>query len=313
MKHFLLVVFLIPFACFAQVDSTYIGFYGQGIAPRTFIARDFIYMVQETKGAEDKTYMPNNPVKLGLGLSINNSVVNIGYGYGFDFLRDRSLGKTKSFDFQYHYYGRKFVADLFVQEYEGFYLDDNSKNPTVYSDMTMRMYGLHGLYILNNKKYSYRAAFNHTEKQLKSAGSFLLGVGAYTTKISGDSSFLYKDKTIFRSFQIGISGGYAYTWVLGRRWFINGSTTVGINFGAEKFSRFGKDKLDVSPSVFPRISVGYNKQTWALGFSYVNNILFNSVSSDNSISVHSGSFQFTFVKRFNMTINKKITKYISYP
>lgn len=301
-RYTFLLVLLLPCVCQAQTDSSYIGFYDQKIALRTFVSRNFLILTQETKN-DDMSFVPNNPSNIGLGIAINNTVISFGYGYGFDFLRDKKKGKTKSFDFQLHNYGRKYVLDLFIQEYKGFYQEKNSgkKNEEIilHPDLKIRSYGLHGQYVFNNKKFSYKAAFGHGEKQLKSAGSFLLGGGIYLTKISSDSSFFYKDKYVFRNFQFGVSGGYAHTWALGRHWFINGSITAGINFGSEKFSRLGKDRLEVNPTVLPRISAGYNRKNWSLGFSALANILFNSVGDDENINWISGNGQITYIIRFD--------------
>lgn len=295
-------VFLFPLIAFAQTDSSYIGFYDQRIALRTYYSKNFLILTHEAKKNE-VSFLPNNPSNIGLGLSINNTVISFGYGYGFDFLRDKAKGKTKSLDFQIHNYGRKYVLDLFIQEYKGFYQEKNlgKKNEEIilHPDLKIRSYGLHGQYIFNNQKFSYKAAFDQGEKQLKSAGSFLLGGGIYLTKISSDSSFYYKDKYVFRNFQFGVSGGYSYTWVLGRHWFVNGSFTAGINLGCEKFSRIGKDRLEINPTALPRLSAGYNRKNWSLGFNALANVLFNSVTDDENINWVSGYAQLTYIIRFN--------------
>ncbi len=244
--------------------------------------------------------MPNNPVNIGLGFAKNNSVLSFSYGYGFDFLRDKSLGKTKSFDFQYHNYGRKFVFDIFIQKYEGFYVDEGNsmKEYILCPDLNIRQYGAFGQFVLNHKKFSYKAAFNQNEKQLKSAGSILLGIGCYNTDIKSDSSFIFNDKNRLQNFQFGVSAGYAYTWVISKKWFLNGSVTTGINFGSETVNKFGKQRLEVYPTVFPRMSAGYNHKSWALGFSYIGNMIFPSYLDDMEVGVMSGNFQFTYIRRF---------------
>jgi len=295
-KTFILFVYFlfVSCLCFAQVDSTYIGFFDRNVALKSYVAKNFVFLSQDNPEVE---YMPNNPVNIGAGLSWKNTVLSFSYGYGFDFMRDKKKGKTESFDFQFHNYGRKFVFDVFIQRYKGFYTEDDDFNVELYPDLKVEQSGVHGLYVFNGKKYSYKAAFDQNQRQLKSAGSLLLGVSASISKIESDSSVIIKGGNVLRNFQFGINTGYAYTWVLGRRWFISASTTVGINFGSEKVSTFGKQKLEVYPSVFPRFSAGYNKETWSLGFSYVNSLTFPSFSDDYSVSLSSGTFQLTFIKR----------------
>lgn len=297
-----ILLLFIPTAMQAQVDSTYIQSYKHIMAIHSYIAKDFLYLSQEFENGKNGVYMPNNAPKLGLGLSVNNTIINLSYGVAFDFMRDRSKGKTKSFDFQLHNYSRQFVFDLFIQKYKGFYWqDDDSKVSqfTVHPDLKVRQYGVHGQYIFNHKKYSYKAAFVQNERQLKSAGSFLIGAGAYTTEITSDSSFMYQGKRNIANFQFGVSAGYAYTWVLGKHWYIGGSAVTGIHFGSETVRKFGKQKLEVYPTVFPRASVGYHHKTSSVGFSYIGNITFPSMSNDESISIHSGSFRVSYTKRFD--------------
>jgi len=280
------------------VDSSYIGSYDQKLMLMGYVAKDFIYISMDEPGRE-LMYMPNNPARLGLGISWKNSVLSFAYGYPFDFLRDKKYGKTRFIDLQYHHYDRKFVFDLFLQRYKGFYMEENNnKNVFVLCpDLSIRQYGMSAHYIVNNKRFSYKAAFVQNEKQLRSAGSLLLGGGIYFTNINSDSSFVYMEKKSFDNFQFGVSLGYAYTWVLGKHWYIDASCTTGINFGSEKISRFGKQRLEVYPTVFPRLSAGYSHEKWGLSFTYVNNVTFPSFTKDHNIGLLAGKFQLAYIHR----------------
>lgn len=305
MKKFLLLILLsnLYLLSYSQVDYNYIGFFEQKIAVKGFLAKKYVFLFHEYDELISRTYMPNNPFELGLGLSLNNTAFSFGYGYGFSFMRDKERGKTSSFDFQFHHYGRKYTFDIFFQKYKGFYMEDDNTDIEfeLCPDLEIKKYGFDAHYIFNNKKFSYKAAFNQSEKQLRSAGSFLLGGGVYYTHIQSDTSFIYNDKNQLKNFQFGISGGYAYTWVIKRDYFINVSATGGIHFGNETIGRIGKDKLEVYPSIFPRISMGYNQENWSVGFSYLGNMIFPSFTENNSIGLMSGNFQFTYTHRFSST------------
>lgn len=293
------VIFLFSVLCQAQTDSAYIRPLGHRLALRPYLSKTMLFMNHDLESGEETSYMPNDPPKVGFGISLNNTIISFGYGYGFNFLADKKYGKTQAIDFQFHHYGRKFVYDLYFQKFKGFYDRDSEKVVKLYPDMNIQQYGAYGHYVFNNKRYSYVAAFNQDEKQLKSTGSFLLGGGVYKTRISSDSSFVYNGKNSFDNFQFGVSAGYAYTWVLGRYWDVSVSATVGINFGSDKFKNFGK-KLEIYPTVFPRFSAGYNRDSWSLGFSYVGNMVFPVVSDKETIGIHSGAFQLSFVKRLDL-------------
>ena len=252
--------------------------------------------MHEDGNGNDYTYTPNNPISLGGGFMWKNTALSLSFGYGFGFLRDKEKGKTKAFDFQFHSYGRMFLYDIYIQKYRGFYNDDDGI--VLYPDLKIEQYGLNWQYVFNKKKFSYMAAFDQNERQRKSAGSFLLGGGVYQSKIESDSAFVVDNEKVFRKFQFGLNGGYAHTWVLGRRWFVSGSVSVGVNFGTETFGRIFKEPFKISPTVLSRVAAGYNRESWALGFSFVDNILFHSFSDKSNISLNSGNFQFTFIKRF---------------
>jgi len=282
---------------FAQEKNIYIADYEQKLILSVFTAKEFLNITVEDKN-QDLMYMPNNPVELGLGFSWKNSVFSFAYGYGFDFMRDKKLGKTKSFDLQFHHYNRRFVLDFFLQRYKGFYMEDekNEIKNVLAPDLELRQYGIYGQYIFNHKKLSYKAAYIHNEKQLRSAGSLLAGGGIYFSRIRSDSSFVYKE---LDNFQFGASIGYTYTWVINKRWFMNGTITTGINFGCENFSKLGKQKLEVSPTVFPRISIGYDHDSWSLGLTYLSNMTFPVFSDDIQMGLLSGQFLLSYYRRIN--------------
>lgn len=301
---FILIFSLNPIICFTQVDSTYIKQLKQKISIINYTSKRFLIITENIDTKEDLniSYKPNNPATIGLGLSINNSVVSFSYGYGIDFMRDKKKGKTKSLDFQYHHYSRKYAIDVFIQKYESFFKnDDKTKISIVCPDLNAKLYGISGQYIFNYKKYSYKAAFNQSEQQLKSAGSFLAGIQIYSTKISSDTSFTYNNKNVLKNVQFGISGGYAYTWVLNQYWTIASSATIGINLGNETFERIGKDKLEVYPTFFPRFATAYNRDSWTVSLIGMSNVLY-PFYKNNDIYILSGYIGISFTKRLDLEI-----------
>lgn len=292
------LLFLFSIICYSQSDSSYIKPYDEKYTIQVFSEKKFIFLGDKLEGEYDKTYMPNNPVNIGLGLSIKNTILSFGYGYGFDFLRNKDKGKTKSFDFQYHYYGNKVTVDAYLQDYKGFYVQDNDDDKfiSLASDLQMQYYSLFSQYVFNGDKFSYKAAVNQSEKQLKSAGSFLLGGGLYYTAIRSDSSFVYNDKTNLRSFQVGVSLGYAYTWVINPKVYISGSITGGVSIG----NQYGKDKLNAFGNVQPRFFAGYIGNKWSVivAMQAMMNLPFEE-SKKRQIQTLSGSAQLKYIHRLD--------------
>lgn len=283
----------------AETDSLYIQSYPGKLSISGFLVRDLLLMTVETLD-EEVSYWPNNPAELGMGLTLDNTVISFAYGYGFDFLRDKKRGKTKSFDLQLHSYGQKWVFDFVFQRYEGFYkeYDDSDLAFELCPDLRINQYGLNVQYVFNNKQFSYKAAYSQNEKQLRSVGSWLVGAGVYLSNIRSDSTFIYKGKNDLNNFQFGINGGYTYSWVLGKHWLINCALTVGISIGSEKINKFGEEKIKVSPNAFPRISFCYTHTDWAVGLTLVNSITYPSFSNKHMIGLYSGNVQLSYMRRF---------------
>ena len=293
-------LFIIQLAAYAQVDSTYIGSFGKRYGIHTYFGQGFVALSQETGPNDDITYRPNIPISLGVGVSLGKS--SIGFSYGFNFLRDKKRGDTKTnmLSFQYRYYLPKFIADVYFQDYKGLYTENDRENEiyNIYPDIKVTQYGVLWQYIFNGKKMSYRAAYNQTERQLKSAGSFHLGGAAYYNYLKADSSLTINEANKLNNIQIGLNGGYGYTWVPKKNFYISGSVSLGLNVGAEYIENFNFRKMKIYPSVYPRMVMGYNKDTWSVRLSAMNNRVVISYTDEKVMSFNTGSLQVTFIKRF---------------
>lgn len=309
-KRYILILYIlfISISSFSQIDSAYIQAFDQELSIRPYVYKKFTTLSTEI-GEDETDYLPNTPVGIGFGVTYKKYSLSGGYAFGF--MRDKNKGKTKSIDFQYHYYGRNFVFDFFFQDYKGFYREDDKQKEIyhIYPDIKLAQYGVFGQYVFNSKKFSYQAAFNQSEKQLKSAGSFQLGGGLYYNKVRSDSTITLPNNKLI-NYQISISGGYAYTWVIKRNFFTSLSVSLGINLGAESIRDFSK-KIEVSPSVFPRFSMGYNGKDWSIGLSFVMNRIYVSHNDKiQKIALGTGNFQLSYIKRID--IAPKFLKQIKY-
>jgi hypothetical protein len=239
------------------------------------------------------TYIPNSPV--GIGLSVGYKKFSLAGGICFDFLRNKDKGKTNIIDFQYHYYGNKFIFDLFIQNYKGFYTKGEDRVLIIYPNLRLVQYGLSGQYVFNNKRFSYRAAFNQTERQLKSAGSFQVGGGVFYNQISSDSLLIHKDRNKLEYYQLNFSGGYVYTQVIKTNFHVSLGLSAGLNLEAENPRKI----KGISPSFFPRLSMGYNGKDWSLGLSFLMNGMYFTGNDKLDMLLDTGYAEIAFVKRFN--------------
>lgn len=294
MRYAFLVFFVLVTAlCYAQRDSAYVQPYEREFSIKPRVYYKFTMLTCKAGGGEKVTYVPNSPVRIGLGVTYKNFSISGGYGFGF--MRDKKRGDTKELDFQYHYYGRKFIADIFFQQYKGFYTEDKG-DISIYPDIKAIQYGMSGQYVFNNKRFSYKAAFNQSERQLKSAGSWQLGGGLYYNEIRSDSTLRLNKYNRVRGYQLNVSGGYIYNWVISKHFYLSGGAAFGVNLGIENTT--GYKKVEVSPSVFPRISAGYNADDWSIVVSGVINQLYVTNSKSLKMLFHTGEMQINYIKRF---------------
>lgn len=285
-------------AAMGQADTAYVATYEKKMMLAGFVANNSI-QVQ----AGDKQYSPNNPMSVGAGFLLHHTVLNLRFGYGFIPIKGKEYGKTRSVDFQVHRYGRRFLLDLFYREYNGYYREEK-EIITLYPNLSVRQIGAEGTYIFNRRRFSAKAAFEQSEKQVRSAGSPLLGGGMYWHEIELDKNMPLPEHDPIDNFQLGLNAGYAYSWVIGRHWLLSGAATVGANFGNEP--ELLKDgKIKVYPTVFARGVASYHRSDWALSLSLLIHNKSVYLRDGDMLSLTSLNVQLGYVKHFDSFTKKK--------
>ena len=299
--HFILFCFLFPFSGRAQVDTAYVRPLEYKTGIRLYTGEKLLHLIYDDNRGTERFFSPNSPLNFGLGLSIYNTVIGFDVGYGFRLKDKEKYGKTRSFDFQLHHYNRWFVLDVYIQQYTGFY-EESGREVFLHPDMKVNRYSIHSHYVFNHRRFSYKAAYAQTERQVRSAGSWLLGAEYYRTRIRADEALTNEGYDRSDNFQVGVNGGYAYTWALGRSWNIGIASTAGIAFGNEPFEGDDSRSVSVYPVVCPRFSTVYDRNSWALAVTYAGSILFLPSGKEGKLNIHSGNVKFAFVKRFGKRI-----------
>lgn len=106
MLRIICLIFLLSLASFyihAQTDSTYISSYGDVFSVRAYFAKDVLNLIMDSddRPEESGSYVPNNPPKLGLGFSINNTIISLSYGRSFNFMKDKQEAKQNRLTFSF--------------------------------------------------------------------------------------------------------------------------------------------------------------------------------------------------------------------
>lgn len=287
-----LCLFFIPLSYSFAQDSLYVMPYVQKMSASLFVANNALLLQQGSK-----EYSPNNPLTVGVGFAIKNTVVNTRLSYGVADLKGKEYGRTRIFDFQLHNYGRKFILDLFIQNYKGFYTEN--RIITTYPDISVQHIGAEASYLFNGNKFLAKAAFQQSEKQLQSAGSFVAGGGIYGYRLKLGSELSVPDnKNYLDNLQFGVNGGYAYSYVLNPYWLLSGMATVGANVGNNPEAIKG-GKLKMYPTAFARGAASYNKPNWAVAFAMLIHNKSVYAVQDTSFTITALSMQLTYVRRFD--------------
>jgi hypothetical protein len=227
-------------------------------------------------------YGPNS--NFNIGAAFNYKWLGFGAAFNFGIVNndEKLKGKTTSLDLQLDIYAKRMIFNSNFQFYQGYYW----KNPEVFipdwnikdslvirPDISTITLGLKGIYVFNYDKFSFKAAYQYTEGQLRSAGSMLLGSRFSIYGISADSSivplqlneFYSNSRNIgsLNSISFGASFGYTYTLVLGKYFFVNALLMTGLNvqtLGAKDLydEEIGSD-IKLSTNVTFRIAMGVNK------------------------------------------------------
>jgi len=269
-------------------------------------------------------YRPSNGYVVGLGFNYKFLGVNIGTIFPFAQPDNNRYGKTKYLDFQSHLYLRFLTVDFYTGYYKGMYLANSASvlnTPPQMNDLYTRgdisIYsGGFGVYAnLNPTKYSVRAPFLQNEWQKKSAGQPMLGFELYWVSSTADSSFvpsLLKNKNFFdginfdkwRFYSVNLTGGYAYTLVIFKRFFVMASLNGSLGIGEYQLSPVSGSRMI---SIYPNISLnqkfgmGYHFERIFVGMSFANFQYFTPTPIEMTyIRWQTGNLRFNIAYRIDL-------------
>lgn len=301
-----IAVFVALFSCtgklYAAFDPEYISNFRHKLAFKTFLSQSFTSLLYTASDDKEYTYRPNTPLAFGAGISWGG--ITLTGSTGLDFLKDDDRGDTEFVDFQGYYYKRKLVLSFFLQQFKGIYHERSNGDFVLRPDIEMIRMGGYIEYVFNGNKFSYSSSFNQKEKQYKSSGSFLVGIGLYYDRVKSKKSFVPIPKNALsegqniNNVQFGPSIGYAYNLIFKKNFFLSGSLSAGLNFA---FGVVDSERADMElfPMIIPKFAAGYSKEDWGINLTYVNNAVTVMNSYGQKMSLTSGKFMLTYSVRFN--------------
>lgn len=258
-------------------------------------------VLENTESEYSLRYNSNNPYRFGL--SVNYEWISLEYSHtipGLE-LNSKAKGDSESFDISLGMSGSKFRANAYYKETKGFsqeniedllpdwFLEEkyypyseNLKNKT----LNLSMY-----YTFNHRRFSNSAALRHVERQIKSAGSAVLGFVANFEGIYAPISLISHD-TLQDTFlnirdaeyyKLGINGGYMYTFAFKKKFFIHGALIPGLLYtrGDVKLHNEEQARLleGLGASFYSRFTAGYNGKDFYGGIFALADVYVSDVSA----------------------------------
>jgi len=311
-----------------SVDTSYVKPYVTDVTGRLFFSQKYTGVrIPGSASYPSFRYRPNTRLTLGVGVTYRS--VSLNFAYGLPLLNDDNAikGKTRYIDLQGHFYPRKFAIDFFGQFYKGYYLSPENFVPGypgyfIRPDLRVRMVGLAAYYVFNNHRFSYRASMIQNERQIKSAGTFLIGGEFFYGTLHSDSVLVpapiadqYPQSEVnrLRFAKIGPGIGYAYTFVYKKHWFATGSITINPSIDFIRENTIGntyRDNFSISLNYMTRLAVGYNSRRWIYTASWIENtVVMKGSYNVANYKINTGVYRVTIARRFS--VNRKTKKMLN--
>lgn len=231
-------------------------------------------------------YKPNNSYSAGVGFYLFEVAVELSLAIPLNEKSRSTYGASDVRDLQTNFLSKYWGVDLYNQNYSGFYVPNRNPTPSQpdpfikRSDIKVVNTGGSFIYAFNRKKYSLRAAFNYSERQRKSAGSFIMAGTINSARLQADSSMVAQiyspdlySVSSFRKLQyaaVALAPGYAYSLVH-QSFFLNAAVSYGpAHYWIQYSAQDGTD-YDMSINTYAdiRFSIGYNSDRFFGGLSYI--------------------------------------------
>ena len=223
----------------------------------------------------------SSDVYANIGAYIQYMAVSVGTSFDIGKLFKKKEPSHKKFEFGF--ICALFNAELYYHENRGGTnikkLGDfrAPKHENVhFSGVEMYTLGFDAYYFFNNKRYSQGAAYNFAKYQIKSQGSFLLGVSFTNQKLSFDFNKMpdnlkplldvgHLPTYYFHYNSYCILFGYGYNWVLAPKLLFNASLMPSVGISHFYDDSLEGDKLLASLNIAGRVSLTYNLGNYYFG------------------------------------------------
>ncbi|MFG6426425.1 MAG: DUF4421 domain-containing protein [Muribaculaceae bacterium] len=223
----------------------------------------------------------NSNIFSEIGPSISFMALNLGYMVNVNELRGDDAEKR-------HRFNLGFNCALFSANFDYSYIKGGTRITRFgdfnggkrinlpYNDIKQEAIQFDVSYIFNNRRYSQVAGYAYSKYQLRSAGSWLLGVAIvhqnntldFTNLPDEMKSYLPLDTQLLKMKcqDYSITGGYGYNWVFHPKWLVNIMITpsIGYRHSYTEQGVFGGDDM-FSTNIKAMMAIAFNHRSMFAG------------------------------------------------
>lgn len=303
-------------------DPTYRVNYFENIIIRSTFSSN-IYNLQFRNASSGNTIDLRPVTENLIGVSLDYKWIAVGFSFSPNFLIDAEEeelienSQTLKFDLNF-FYSDQWRQELSYVYNRGFNVEANfdlsEPNLNAFRDTELQVF-MGSTYFIANKNYSFRAHYAQTERQLRSAGSFIPRL-SYSYSITTPTLTNFNESnstTKLRSFDIIASFGYLYTFVHNQKWLasIGAHPGIGYNYAAYEYNNNTEAFFSSGSFAFKsEITLGYNSYRWFFGLNGFWQNFNNSNNENNEINSDSLFFMAYMGYRFND--NKPMRKFFGW-
>lgn len=276
-------------------------------------------------------YQSNAPYRWGIGLDYGWIALEYTHTIPGLELNDKAQGSSETFSFRLGLSGRKFRGNAYYRETKGFSHENIEQlNPDWFEteslypyseDLRSQTLNLSLYYTFNHKRFSNTAAIRQIDKQIKSAGSPVLGIVSNFEGIYSPTPMVLQDSlqdtflNIKRAeyFKVGINGGYMYTFSFWKKFYMNAALIPGLLYSYGDVILHNNSETNISNSIggsiYSRFTIGYNGKRFYGGIYAVGDFYSNDILADQTALTTYTYLKFFVGYRFPIKKQKWMKKF----
>ncbi|HMN69346.1 MAG TPA: DUF4421 family protein [Bdellovibrionales bacterium] len=271
-----------------------------------------------TVGLLEFPYVPNFQPRLGIKASYKDCGARVSLGVNLLSESEHARrGKSTQDGIALNTYWRQHAFDIYLQRFEGFYVSDpftetKPSKPARFPqlpDTHVTNWGVNWYYATRPERYSLKAAFDQSEFQLKSGGSWIFNpffnhlevyLGSVFIPGSDPGSITELPNLASGRFDtLGLAAGYGYTYIR-KAYFATAQGALGPGFQYQRIRRSDANDSEVSTAALKinmNLATGWNYPGHVAGMKVLVDSLYSRVL-DTQITSSLITIQFFYGTRF---------------